>query len=190
MARELLDPPAPYYADVEQALLVLDEPALRRLLRRVLPRLGFFDVRELHGPHEQGKDLLAWRPSELGTRDWTGFVVKRGNLTAQVGSPSGIRTVLHQVEQVLDHVIPDPVTCDSSSVRGCWVVTNGRILPNALEDVAATLRRHHLDKLVRWIDITTLTRIMSQRFRREELEELILGRPAGALGASEEEQSP
>src|ERR1043166_9572320 len=90
--------------------------------------------------------------SEIDTTEWVGFVVKAGDITAQVASVSGIRTVLHQVEQVLDHEIIDPLTSARSQVRGCWVVTTGRILPHALDDASTTMRRHHLDKLVRWVD--------------------------------------
>lgn len=173
MTSVLVDQPPPRHADVERALGGLSEAEIRTLLRQVLPLLGFFDVRELHGPYEQGKDLLAWRESELGTKDWTGFVVKCGDVNAQVGATSGIRTVLQQVEQVLDHEVPDLLTSDTSHVRGCWVVTNGRILPNALADVVVTLRRHHLDKLVRWIDLTILTRLFNEKFPRLELERLL-----------------
>ena len=168
-----IDQPPPYYPDVERALRDLAEIEVRALLRRLLPRLGFFDVREQHGPHELGKDLLAWRRSELGTRDWTGFVVKAGDVTAQVSSSTGIRTVLHQVEQVLDHGIMDPISSDRTHVRACWVVTNGRILPNALDDIAATLRRHHLDKLIRWIDLTAFAGIFTNKFARHEIEKLL-----------------
>ena len=143
----------PYYPDVARAVGKLEERAVReRVLPPLLRALSYVDVRVLHGPREEGKDLLAWRMSEIGTPEWVGFVVKSGDVTAQVASISGIRTVLHQVEQVLDHEIIDPLTSVRSQVRGCWVVTTGRILPHALDDVSTTMRRHHLDKLVRWVD--------------------------------------
>lgn len=165
-----LDPKPPYYPDVEPALRKLDERALRE---RVLPgffrALGFVDVRDRHGPHEEGKDLLAWRTSPLETHDWVGFVVKRGDLNAQVASSSGIRTVLHQAEQVLDHEVTDPVTSAQSVVRECWVITNGAIPGHAIDEIAHTLRRHHLEKAIRWIDVTTLTRLLCRRLPREVL---------------------
>jgi len=173
-----LHEPVPYYGDVEVALRAMLEAEVRsRVMPTLLRHLGFHEVRDLHGPHEQGKDLLAFRWSELGTKDWTGFVIKRGDITAQVGSTTGIRTVLHQVEQVLDHEIIDPRTSDRSHVRGCWVVTNGHILKPALEDVAVTLRRHHLEKLVRWLDIDTLTNLITRYLSRDSLEQL-LGLPS------------
>jgi hypothetical protein len=134
-----------------------------------LRALDYVDVRVLHGPREEGKDLLAWRMSEIDTSEWVGFVVKTGDITAQVAAVSGIRTVLHQVEQVLDHEIIDPLTSARSQVRGCWVVTTGRILPHALDDAAATMRRHHLDKLIQWVDREALTRLLSERLPRQAL---------------------
>lgn len=57
-----LDPTPPFYPDVEPALRQLDEKGLReRVLPDLLRALGFVDVRQLHGPREEGKDLLAWR---------------------------------------------------------------------------------------------------------------------------------
>ena len=111
--------------------------------------------------------------SEIDTREWVGFVVKTGDLTAQVASVSGIRTVLHQVEQVLDHEIVDPLTSARFQVRACWVVTTGRILAHALDDAAVTMRRHHLDKLIRWVDGAALTRLLSERLPRPVLVEML-----------------
>ena len=105
-----------YYPDVEPALRELDKRELReRILPPLLQALGFVDVRHRHGPREEGKDLLAWRLSVIDTHDWIGFVVKRGDLNAQVTSSAGIRTVLHQVEQVLNHEVTDPLTPRSLS---------------------------------------------------------------------------
>ena len=164
----------PYYPDVEAALGGMPERELHeRVLPPLLRALDYFDVRVLHGPREEGKDLLAWRMSEIDTPEWVGFVVKTGDLTAQVASTNGIRTVLHQVEQVLDHEIVDPLTSARSHVRACWVITNGRILAHALDDAAATMRRHHLDKLIRWVDGTSLTRLLSERLPRQSLVEML-----------------
>jgi len=160
----------PYYPDVERALAELDEERLRdEALPKLLHAISYLEVRKLHGPREQGKDLLAWRWSPIGTKDWTGFVVKSGDLNAQVSSQAGIRTVLYQVEQVLDHPIVDPLTSSRSHVRECWVVTNGRIAEYVLGEVEVTLHRHHLDKLIRWIDLTTLTRLFSEHVSLPEL---------------------
>lgn len=99
--------------------------------------------------------------------------MKRGDLNAQVASVAGIRTVLHQVEQVLDHTITDPLTSDQAIVRECWVVTNGEIPRHAIDEVAHTLRRHHLDRAVRWIDAAALARLLCQRLRRATLETML-----------------
>jgi len=156
--------------DVEPALRKLDEKALReKVLPELLRKLKFFDIRHRHGPHEEGKDLLAWHESVIGTHDWVGFVVKAGDLNAQVASSSGIRTTLHQVEQVLDHEVTDPLTSAQSVVRECWVITNGAIPGHAVDEVASTLRRHHLEKAVRWIDVTALSRLLIERLPPERL---------------------
>jgi hypothetical protein len=160
--------------DVKPALRKLDEKALReRVLPVLLDRLGFFDVRPRHGPREEGKDMLGYRASALGTVDWVGFVIKAGDLNAQVASSSGIRTVLHQVEQVLDHEVTDPLTSAQLVVRECWVITNGTIPGHAIDEVAHTLRRHHLEKAVRWIDVTTLARLVNEKIEPELLAELL-----------------
>lgn len=166
--------PLPYDPDVEPALRKLSEQDLReRVLPELLRVLGFVDVRHRHGPREEGKDLLAWRTSSIDTHDWVGFVVKRGDLNAQVTSSASVRTVLHQVEQVLDHEVMDPLTSAQSVVRECWVITNGEIPGHAIDEIAATLRRHHLEKAVRWIDVTTLARLSSKHFDRERLVDML-----------------
>jgi len=164
----------PYYRDVAEAVGKLAERDLRDdVLPPLLRALNYVDVRVLHGPREEGKDLLAWRMSEIDTPEWVGFVVKVGDITAQVAAVSGIRTVLHQAEQVLDHEIIDPLTSVRSQVRGCWVVTTGRILPHALDDASATMRRHHLDKLIRWVDGAALTRLLTERLARQTLVQML-----------------
>ena len=165
--------PQPLYPDIEPALRKLDERALReRVLPLLLHELEFFEVRPRHGPREEGKDLLGWRRSPLDTKDWMGFVVKQGSLNAQVAHTAGIRTVLRQVEQVLDHEVTDPLSSAQSVVRECWVVTNGDIPGHALDEIASTLRRHHLEKSIRWIDVKTLTRLLS-KLPRPKLAEML-----------------
>ncbi len=162
-----------FYPDVKPALRELDEEKLRqRVLPVLLRKLDFIDVSSRHGPMERGKDLLAWRHGPLGTRDWFAFVVKRGDLNAQVAHVAGIRTVLHQVEQALDHEVVDPLTSTTSVVRECWVITNGKIPGHAIDEVGATLKRHHLDRIVRWVDVEVLTRLLSG-LERDELEKLL-----------------
>ncbi len=183
-----LDPPRRYLWDVESKLRELNEKALReRVLPELLYRLGFVEVRSRHGPREEGKDLLAWHVSRIGSHDWVGFVVKAGDLNAQVASSSGIRAALHQAEQVLDHEVIDPITSALSVVRECWVVTNGEIPGHAVDEVASTLRRHHLEKAVRWIDVTTLTRLLNKHVEPERLAEL-LGLPASAASGLDAEE--
>lgn len=166
--------PKPYFPDVEIAVRSLDENAVReRVLPALLRALDFVDVRGRHGPREEGKDILARHASALGTHDWVGFVVKAGDLNAQVASSSGIRTVVHQVEQVLDHEITDPLTSAQSVVRECWVVTTGAIPGHALDEVAVTLKRHHLDKVIRWIDGKKLSGLLSEHLTRDKLIELL-----------------
>ena len=141
--------------------------------RFINDRSGFFEVRPRHGPREEGKDLLGKHESRIGTHDWVGFVVKAGDLNAQVASSSGIRTTLHQVEQVLDHEVTDPLTSAQALVRECWVITNGEIPGHALDEVAHTLRRHHLEKMVRWIDVRTLARLINEALDPEYLAEIL-----------------
>lgn len=63
-------------AEIAAAVGKLTEQKLRaELLPALLNKLGYQDVRVLHGPREQGKDLLAWRRTELETDEWVGFVV-------------------------------------------------------------------------------------------------------------------
>jgi hypothetical protein len=163
-----------YSEAVEKAIGRLAEGELRTtVLPTLLRELDYVDVRVLHGPQEVGKDLLVWRLSEIETLEWVGFVVKVGDITGQVASVSGIRTVLHQAEQVLDHEVVDPLTSDRSQVRGCWVVTTGRILRHALDDAAATMRRHHLDKLIRWVDGAALARLLCDWLPTQALRQML-----------------
>ncbi|MDQ7814221.1 MAG: hypothetical protein RDU25_00220 [Patescibacteria group bacterium] len=182
---ELQIDPRPYSPDVERSLKAMDERAVREaVLPELLKALDFFDVRQRHGAREEGKDLLAWRNSVLGTHDWHGFVVKVGDLNAQVTSAHGVRSVLHQVEQVLDHEITDPLTSGQTFVRECWVVTTGTIPGPALDEVAVTLRRHHLHQAVRWIDGKKLSSLLCEHLPAPQLDAIL------ALPAKTEEVLP
>lgn len=54
-------------------------------------------------------------------------------------------------------------------MRERWVITNGDIPGHAIDEISSTLRRHHLEKAVRWIDVKTFTRLLSETLPRELL---------------------
>jgi len=62
----------------------------------------------------------------------------------------------------LEEPYVDIYTSRSTSVDWCWVFTSGRILPTAIDSISGHLQRSHLDKLVRFVDGTTVIGLIDE----------------------------
>jgi hypothetical protein len=66
----------------------MDEATLRtHVLIPLLREMGYQDVFEYHGgAGEQGKDIVCWKPEDLGSRENLAIVAKASQMTGQAKS--------------------------------------------------------------------------------------------------------
>lgn len=100
---------------------------------------GIEGVQQLHSPQEFGKDLVFWTKGPLGERIACACVLKRDKISGDVQSPSGARTVFHQVEQAFDTPYPDGSGQDIW-IQRVYVLTPTNISAEAINSVRGALR--------------------------------------------------
>lgn len=109
-----------------------DEKAFREsLLLPLFERLGYLTVHN-HGVSEFGKDIVISKTNDFGIREYTGLVVKKGNVNVGAKKETaGLYDIARQVSEAfnikyLDEVEKKEVTLDKS-----LVVCDGKISDNA-----------------------------------------------------------
>ena len=146
-------------------LTELDEKGLREdVLVPLLTRLGCKAPMIYHGPQERGKDIIAYTHDLLDKREYLAVVAKVVDLTGSVSSSTGLREVLHQVQQCFDTPYEDLFGMARVSMDRVWIVTSRRILPGAESSIFSTLEKSNLTILVRCISGTQLADLIDENY--------------------------
>jgi hypothetical protein len=125
--------------------------------------MGFRDVTPHQGASELGKDLVMWKPGDLGERVNYAVVAKAKRISGKAkGSSSSAANVRFQIEQAFNSPYVDPVTAEEQHIDRCWVVSSKQIGPTAVRAIEGVLRGNHLDKVTRFIDGNTLWNLIER----------------------------
>lgn len=138
----------------KEQVQALNEAELRlKVLIPLFRAMGFRDVFHYHGGAlEHGKDIVMWKPDELGERINYGVVVKATKLSGKVSGPSTAGEVLTQIQQCLNNPFKDPVTADDKKVQRCWVVSSYEITKEAIAAISGSLNAFGADKVTTFVD--------------------------------------
>ena len=153
----------------------LDEKGLREdVLFPLLTRLGCKAPTIYHGPQERGKDIITYTNNLLGQRVDLPPKVRQaveahnslngGMSHGIVSSSTGLREVLHQVQQCFDSPYEDLFGMSRVSIDRVWIVTSKRILPGAETSIFSTLEKNNLTKLVRCIAGAQLADLIDENY--------------------------
>jgi hypothetical protein len=127
----------------------LTEAELHELiLMPLLSRMGYRNVRSLHGPQEYGKDIVFDHHDPLSRVRHYGLVVKRGPLSGSVSSSTSLRTTRFQIIQALDTPFFD---LDGKEIMldGVYLVTAHPVSQQALASVSGAMREtRHAFRLI------------------------------------------
>ena len=134
------------------------------VLGPLLTRLGYKAPTIYHGHQERGKDIITFKSDLLGQREYLAVVVKAVELTGSVSSSSGLREVLHQVEQCFDIPYEDLFGMTKVSIDRVWIVTSKRILPGAETSIFSSLEKNNLNKLIRFISGEQLADLIDEHY--------------------------
>lgn len=135
----------------EQISKMKEEEFQNTVLIPLFRKMGFRDVTPFGGGNlELGKDIIMWKPDDLGQRVNYGVVVKAKKITGNAETSEGAMNVLNQVRQMLKTSYSNPVTGKSEYIERCFVACSKEIGKEAMNSIKGELE-NNFDKLVRWI---------------------------------------
>jgi hypothetical protein len=102
----------------------LSEAELREIvLIPLLIRMGYRNVRSLHGPLERGKDIVFSQQDPLARERHYAAVVKKGPLSGSVASSNSLRTMVMQIQQSLQEPFLDARDGRNVMIDRVYVIT-------------------------------------------------------------------
>src|SRR3712207_1168810 len=118
-------------------------------------KMGFQDVKRFDGGNlERGKDIVMWKPSDLGQRLNFGVVVKAVKITGNAKTSEGAMNVLNQIRQMLKNPYLNPVNGSHERIQRCFVACSKEISAEAIHSIEGELV-NDLDRVVEWIEPET-----------------------------------
>lgn len=97
----------------------------RRVLLPLLKAMGYQDVEHYHGPNEQGKDVVGWKKTDDGAREYVAIVAKAGKINASASGDAG--TVATQVKQAFGSIFTNSTTGTKHQAHRVIVAATGTI---------------------------------------------------------------
>ncbi|WP_420641252.1 hypothetical protein [Candidatus Leptofilum sp.] len=138
----------------QKQLAKMNEDQLRTsVLIPLFEAMGFSDVNHYHGGTlEQGKDILMWKPGDIGERVNYAVVVKRTKISGQAKGNSSAAEVRFQIEQCFGKSYLDPVTAQEQRVNRCFVVSSQEITKEALHALEGILENANQKNVTTFIN--------------------------------------
>ena len=123
---------------------------------------GFHDVEVHQGTTEAGKDLVMWRPGDLGERLNYAVVVKAKPISGKAAGKSSAAEVRFQIEQAFSSEWYDSKSTQSQRADRCFVICSKEIKKEAISAIQGVLNANNLDKVTRFIDGDELWGLVQQ----------------------------
>jgi hypothetical protein len=123
---------------------------------------GFHDVEVHQGTTEAGKDLVMWRPGDLGERLNYAVVVKAKPISGKAAGKSSAAEVRFQIEQAFSSDWYDSKTTQRQRADRCFVICSKEIKKEAISAIQGVLNASNLDKITRFIDGDELWHLVQQ----------------------------
>ena len=142
----------------------LKEAPLRTdVLIPLLKAMGFQDVFHHHGgPHEQGKDIVMWKPGELGERVNYAVVAKAGDINGRAQGVGSAGEVAIQVQQCFGAAFRDSLTAEDQQVDQCWVIASGTMTTATIQSLRSALGSQGLVRATKFINGDKLWDLLSR----------------------------
>ncbi|HEY6803209.1 MAG TPA: hypothetical protein VI306_06485 [Pyrinomonadaceae bacterium] len=139
----------------------------KKVLVPLFEAMGYEDVKIHQGTTEYGKDLVMWKPGELGQRQNWVVVAKSTPITGKASGRSSAAEVRFQIEQAFTSQWPDSKTAQPQTADRCYVVCSKEIKKEALDALQGFLRANNYDKLTTFIDGKQLWKLV-QKYNPED----------------------
>jgi len=130
-------------SDKWKLLQELDEATFRTdVLLPLLKRMGYYDVRERHGPDEYGKDITFREVSPLGD-NYYAVIVKVGDISGAARGKKNLDAVQSQINMAFSMPIEDIEAKKKHDVNHVIVWTTGKISNNAQRRIMENKAREY-----------------------------------------------
>ena len=134
-------------------LAMMNEHDLQRhVLVPLFTAMGYQDVEVHQGTTEVGKDLVMWKPGDIGERLNYAVVVKAKPITGKAAGKSSAAEVRFQIEQAFSSEWYDSKTTQAQRADRCFVVCSKEIKKEAISAIQGVLKANNLDKITRFIN--------------------------------------
>src|ERR1041384_7780216 len=129
-------------------LATMKEKELQRdVLVPLFEAWGFHDVEVHQGTTEAGKDLVMWKPGDLGERLNYAVVVKAKPISGKAAGKSSAAEVRFQIEQAFSTEWYDSKTTQAERADRCFVICSKEIKKEAIFAIQGVLNASNLDKI-------------------------------------------
>jgi Restriction endonuclease len=152
----------------------MNEDELRKqVLIPLLKAMKFNNVVETHGAGEKGKDIVCWKPDELGARVNYAIVAKAARLSGKVSGHRGSVNEVHmQIQQCFGTPFVDTIHGSEQQVHRVWVISNRPSTSEAVESLKSSLTPHELERNISIIDGDMLWDLVKKKLAEARLQEL------------------
>ncbi|MBA7568380.1 hypothetical protein ES708_10101 [subsurface metagenome] len=122
------------------------------ILKPILTDLGYEDIRILHGRDELGKDIIFKEFNRFGLAEWSGAVVKVGDIHGDTSKPANyIEIIVNQVKMCkktpYQHLNEREIF-----ITKVFVITSGNFIGNAKQSLRFLIRDPLIEGSVFFID--------------------------------------
>lgn len=135
------------------------ETDLHAVVADILRAQGYSSIAITHGPHEQGKDLVAFAPTRTGGEEVLAVIVKRGSISGGVDAKQNLASVETQIKLAYDVPYEGKEVKGVRHVNRALVVCNGNISDAAERQLRA---KSHEYRDVEFWDLTRLEQLTTE----------------------------
>lgn len=142
--------------------MMKEDKLQKEVLIPLFGSMGYQDVHLYQGSSELGKDIVMWKPGDLGERVNYAVVVKAKKVSGKAAGPSSAAEVRFQIEQAFANPWSDPKTTETRRVERCFVVCSKLIQNEAITAIRGVLANNNLDTVTRFINGDELWRLIQK----------------------------
>ena len=148
-------------AEKVRRLSAMDESEFRdRIVRPLFFACGYADGRDLHGPDEEGKDILFEENDRFGEKRIVCVQTKKGNINLSSVPSQNIQTAITQLRTALNSRVARVEDRQKYYPDEVFLCSSGKINTKARNHIADELQK---DRRVRFLDAELIIRLIDEK---------------------------
>ncbi len=127
--------------------------------------MGFKDISITHGINEHGLDLIFYKETEFGEREYTGVQVKAVKIHGTAGKTGNATEILVQANQAFSHSFHDIYDNSTRKIDRFIVITSHDIDNTARDSIKDQLLSMKVHKTIHFFDGTKLIDLIDKHMK-------------------------